>query len=114
MKKIIKIGLWKQPIFFVWNSTPEEYIQVLKDFGETSEPLSYCTGQTCMIDGVIVLYVKKQKKEKMLLTLHHEILHAVNLCLKARGIKFDDEVYAYTIEHLQKKCYKSIKLKIDF
>lgn len=81
---------------------------------EEDEISPYCAWRTNLLDNwYIIIYVRKQKdKKKMLLVLNHEIFHAVKSSLETRWVSLDEEVYAYTMEYVQKKCYKAVGLKI--
>lgn len=117
MKKIINIWLWKQPIYLLWDSTPEEYNELTKKIWEEDEQeIEYCVGSTTLLDsGWIILYVRwVEDKQKMLTTLNHEIFHVTERIFEIRWVDFDSETYAYTMEFLQSKCYKAIWLKINF
>lgn len=117
MKKLINIWLWKQPIYLLWDSNPEEYSNLLKELEEEEDTLlEYSIGRTNMLDSwYIVIYVRwLEDKNRMLLTLNHEIFHAVNYSLETRWVKPDWETYTYTMEYIQKKCYKAIWLDINF
>ena len=111
MEKIIKVWLWKQTILLLWDSNPEEYKKLVRSQWEEDNAIQeYEIWRTNLLDnGCVIIYVKKIKdRKRMVLTLNHEILHAVKFTLDDRWISFDDEVYAYTIEHIQNKCYKEI------
>lgn len=118
MKKpyIIKSEQWKNEIALCWWWTPKEYSEYLgsqwvKDY---SEPTG--VWETTVVDtGGILIWVWKTDSMNMLLTLNHEIFHAIDYLLRKKvwiTLSDDsDETYAYTIAWVQSKFYEYIKLK---
>ena len=114
--KIINIKLWKQTFYILWNKTPDEYINFCKKQWENDElDISYIIWRTNMLNNwKIIIYVRKiEDKQRMLLTLNHEIFHAVKYSLETRWVTLDEEAYAYTMEELQRKCYNYIWLNFN-
>ena len=104
---------WKKEILLCYGWTSKEYSQFLDKLWEKdiSEP-TWCWETCALNDWRIVIWVKPMDHFEMLLTLNHEIFHAVDWILrKAVGITLSDdsdEVYAYTIAWLQRKIYQKI------
>ena len=108
--KEINIKLWKQTFYLLWDKTPEEYMKFCKKKWEEDElENQYTIWRTNMLNSwFIIIYIRSIKdKQRMLLTLNHEIFHAVKFSLEAR---WGSLVYTYTIEELQRKCYNYIWL----
>jgi len=109
---------WKNEVWLCFWWTPEEYSEYLKSQWVSDYSAPDWAGETTVISSWwILIWVAEKDELNMLLTLNHEIFHAVDYLLRKKvwiTLSDDsDEVYAYTIAYFQSKFYKELNLWIQ-